>query len=180
MEQSPERTDRATAREKIIMNKQELHDKADRRNERHLLAAVDESENSKRAVEYLADFFGEDKNIFITLLSIIPEPSEDYFATEEEMIAWLNEKKQFMEKVLAGYREILLAGGFEEKQLETRLSIRHCTSIGDAILEEQARLRSRIVVVGRRGITHNEEFIFGSTSSKILHQARNCAVMVIE
>jgi nucleotide-binding universal stress UspA family protein len=36
------------------------------------------------------------------------------------------------------------------------------------------------VVVGRRGLTHNEEFLFGSTSSKILHHATHCAVMVVE
>ncbi|MCB2182678.1 MAG: universal stress protein [Desulfobulbaceae bacterium] len=162
------------------MSEQTLHDKARRAAERHLLAAVDESDNSKRAVMYLADFFGQDKNVFITLLSIIPEPSEDYFAKEEERVAWLGEKKQFMEKVLAGYKDILLGAGFGEKQLETRLSIRKCRSIGDAILEEQERLKCCIVVVGRRGISHNEEFIFGSTSNKILHHATNCAVMVIE
>jgi nucleotide-binding universal stress UspA family protein len=52
--------------------------------------------------------------------------------------------------------------------------------VGDAILEEQEKLRCCIVVVGRRGLSHNEEFVFGSTSSKILHNAKNCAVMVIE
>ncbi|MCX5876459.1 MAG: universal stress protein [Deltaproteobacteria bacterium] len=34
--------------------------------------------------------------------------------------------------------------------------------------------------MGRRGITHSEEFVFGSTSSKILHHAKYCAVMVVE
>lgn len=162
------------------MSEQTFTDLARRDAERHLLAAVDTSENSKRAVMYLADFFGSEKNVFITLLSIIPEPSEDYFATEEERQQWIAEQKATMNAVLDGYREILLGAGFKPDQIDVRLVVRQCTSIGDAIIEEQEKLRCCIVVVGRRGISHNEEFIFGSTSSKILHHATNCAVMVVE
>ena len=155
-------------------------DLARRDAERHLLVAVDESENSRRAVMYLADFFGDDKDVFVTILSIIPEPSEDYFATDDEREKWVAEKKGAMESVLEGYREILLGAGFQENQIEVSLVVRQCESIGDAIIEEQGKLRCCIVVVGRRGISHNEEFVFGSTSNKILHHAKNCAVMVVE
>lgn len=162
------------------MSTQTFGDLARRDTERHLLVAVDESENSKRAVMYLADFFGGLRDVFITLLTIVPEPSEDFFPTAAERDTWLRDKKAAMQKILAGYRDILREAGFREHQLETRLTIKPCTSIGDAILEEQEKLRCCIVVVGRRGISHSEEFIFGSTSSKVLHHAQNCAVMVVE
>ncbi len=162
------------------MSEHDFGDLARRDTERHLLVAVDESDNSRRAVMYLADFFSDYQNVFVTLLSIIPEPSEDFFPTEAERLAWLKEKESEMQKHLAGYKEILLGAGFQDGQIETRLSIRPCTSIGDAILEEQEKLRCCIVVVGRRGISHSEEFVFGSTSSKILHHAKHCAVMVVE
>lgn len=162
------------------MSEQTFGDFARRDTERHLLLAVDESDNSKRAVMYTADFFGDYKNIFITLLSIIQDPSEDYFSTDAEREKWLNGKQQAMNKILEGYKEILVEAGFKENQIKTQLSVLACTSIGDAILEEQEKLRCCIVVVGRRGITHNEEFVFGSTSNKILHNAKNCAVMVVE
>lgn len=162
------------------MSKQDFTDLGRRDMERHLLCAVDASENSKRAVMYLADFFCNDKNVYITILSIIPEPSEDYFATEYERKQWIAEQEKTMTEVLNGYKDILVDAGFAEDQIDVRLIIRQCTSIGDAIIEEQAKLRCCIVVVGRRGISHNEEFIFGSTSNKILHHATNCAVMVVE
>jgi len=148
--------------------------------ERHILVAVDESENSRRAVMYLADFFTECNDVFITLLTIIPEPSEDFFPTREERQEWLTRKKEAMRKKLEDYRQILLSAMFREEQIETELSVRQCASIADAILEEQDKMRCCIVVVGRRGISHHEEFVFGSTSNRILHHARNCAVMVIE
>ena len=162
------------------MSKQTFGDLARRDTERHLLVAVDESDNSKRAVMYLADFFCDYKNVFVTLLSIIQEPSEDYFPSDAEREKWLNDKQQAMNKILAGYKEMLIEAGFEEAQVETQLSVRACASVGDAILKEQEKLRCCIVVVGRRGISHNEEFVFGSTSNKILHNAKNCAVMVVE
>jgi len=162
------------------MTDRNFTDLARRDTERHLLVAVDGSDNSKRAVMYLADFFGDDKDVYITVLSIIPEPSEDYFATEEKRRQWIADEKERMNRVLDEYREILLGAGFSNDQIEFRLIIRQCESIGDAILEEQEKLRCCIVVVGRRGLSHNEEFIFGSTSNKILHHAKNCAVMVVE
>jgi nucleotide-binding universal stress UspA family protein len=148
--------------------------------ERHILAAVDESDNSKRAIIFLADFFGRDKDVHITILSIIPEPSEDFFATEAAMAKWRTDKQAEMARVMAGYRDILHGVGFADNRITVRLIIRPCPSIADAILEEHARHHYRIIVVGRRGISHNEEFIFGSTSNKILHHATNCAVMVVE
>ncbi|GAB4344860.1 MAG: universal stress protein [Desulfobulbaceae bacterium] len=162
------------------MSTKDFTDLARRDTERHLLVAVDASDNSKRAVMYLADFFCGDPSVFITILSILPEPSEDFFPAEEERQQWLSEERGKMEEILAGYKQLLLDAGFREEQIEVRLVVRPCTSIADAILEEQAKLRCCIVVVGRRGISHNEEFIFGSTSSKILHHATNCAVMVVE
>ncbi|MFA7384034.1 MAG: universal stress protein [Desulfurivibrionaceae bacterium] len=163
------------------MSEHDFGDLSRRDTERHLLVAVDESANARRAVMFLADFFSDFQNIFITLLSIIPEPSEDFFPTEAERRSWLTEKETGMQKHLAGYKEILLGAGFLDDRIETRLSIRPGTiSIGDAILAEQEKLRCCIVVVGRRGISQSEEFVFGSTSSKILHHAKHCAVLVVE
>ena len=132
------------------MNGQNFGDLSRRDTERHVLVAVDESENSKRLVMYLADFFSGYGDVFITLMTILPEPSEDYFPNDEEREKWLAEKKQTLQKALDGYREILLGAGFKKELIEPRLVVRQCTSIGDAILEEQEKLRCCIVATGPR------------------------------
>lgn len=147
---------------------------------RHLLLAVDESENSRRAVLYVADFFGDHQDVAVTILSILPEPSEDYFASEGERRQWLEEKTRALNGILGEYRKILAAGGIPEGKIETRLSVRQCSSIGDAILEEQEQLSCCIVVLGRRGLSHQEEFVFGSTTGRILRRAKRCAIMVVQ
>lgn len=158
----------------------DFSDLARRDSERHLLAAVDDSENSKRTVLYLADFFGDYHDVFITLLTIIPEPSEDYFATDDERHTWLDQQKKRLEQKLADYQTILLDAGFRPEQIVRRLVVKECSSIADAILEEQEKLQCCIVAVGRRGLSHNAEFIQGSTSSTVLHHAKHCAVLVVE
>lgn len=147
---------------------------------RHLLLAVDASEGSRRAVAYVADFFGGFPAIYVTLLSILPELPEDAFESEASRPQRLEERQRAREAVLAEYRKILVGGGLREEQIATHLRVRSYTSLGDAILEEQERLRCCIVVVGRRGLSRQEEFLFGSTSNRILHHARGCAVLVVE
>lgn len=155
-------------------------DLANRDKQRHILLAVDESENSKRAVMYLADFFGDYADVYITLLTVIPEPDEDFFATEEQRLDWLAKKKETIRMMMEGYAVILLGAGFREEQIKKKIIVEKTTSVADSILAEQDKLRCCIVVVGRRGLSHNEEFIYGSTSNKILHHASHCAVMIVE
>lgn len=162
------------------MSAQTAADTAPKSQERRLLLAVDETDSSRRAVMYVADFFGDYKDIDISLLSIVSEPPEDYFPAAAERLHWLAEKKRSMAETLAEYKKILVGAGLCAERIETRLSIRQCLSVGDAILEEQDKLRCCIVVLGRRALSHDEEFIHGSTSSRILHRAKHCAVMVVE
>jgi nucleotide-binding universal stress UspA family protein len=60
------------------------------------------------------------------------------------------------------------------------MDIRECPSVADCIIDVQQRLRCCTIVMGRRGISKKEEFLFGSTSNKIMHSGKNCAVWVIE
>lgn len=90
------------------------------------------------------------------------------------------DKQRFAQSFLADYKKILVAAGIGEDRVRTRCSVLKCASIGDAILKEQEALRCCILVLGRRGLSHQEEFVFGSTTSRVLRYARRCAVMVIE
>jgi nucleotide-binding universal stress UspA family protein len=148
--------------------------------DRHVLVALDRSENAKRGVLYVADFLGGVPGFRVTLLSIVPEPSEDYFKTVDERKAWIDEQRSGAEKMLRDYREVLIQSGFSEDKVVVRVEVRNCPSIADCILDDQKKLGCCTIVLGRRGISKKEEFLYGSTSSKVLHSGKNCAVWVIE
>ena len=149
-------------------------------NIRNILIAVDESENAKRAVIYVKDLLAGLPGFHITITTIIPRPPEDYFITEQEKNDWIGHQNKTARGILEDYRQIFIQADFRKEDVVSHLVMRECTSLAECILDEQKSLSCGTVVIGRRGISRKEEFIFGSTSSKILHTAKDCSVWVIE
>ena len=154
--------------------------KTEKMNSRNILIAVDASENAERAVRYVKDFIGGLPGFRVTVLTIISEPSDDYFVNADERNAWVEKENAAAKRILDEYRQMLIQGGFRDEDVRVLAVKKECTSIAECIIEEQKKLGCGTVVIGRRGISKKEEFIFGSTSTKILHTAKDCSIWVIE
>ena len=148
--------------------------------ERHILIAVDSSDNARRAVLFVGDFFGCYEGFQVTLLHIILEPEATFFRNNEERKKWLAGQRQEAQKVMKVYKNILTDAGFPEDKINVRIDSMRASSVADCIIKEQEEMKCCTIVIGRRGISKKEEFIFGSTSNKIIHEARKCAVLIIE
>ncbi|MFP3983181.1 MAG: universal stress protein [Desulfurivibrionaceae bacterium] len=148
--------------------------------ERHILVAVDRSENAKRAVQFVGDFFGCYPGFRVTLLHAVLEPDAGYFADEQARREWMHQRQTEGETLLAEYRQLLIDSGFKPDKIDKEIATGRGSSVADIIIREQECLSCCAIVIGRRGISKKEEFIFGSTSNKILHSTSHCAVMVIE
>lgn len=146
---------------------------------RNILIAVDESDNAKRAVSYVKDLLAGLQGFHITITTIIPQPPEDYFLTQKEKDAWIDDHAKTARRTLEDYRQIFMQAGFREEDVASHLVMKECFSLAECILDEQKRLSCGTVVIGRRGLSRKEEFMFGSTSNKILHTAKDCSVWVI-
>jgi len=148
--------------------------------DKHLLVAIDQSDSSRRAVLYVADFLGGFSGFRVTLLSIIPEPEEDFFDSDGEQAAWIRDKREEANKMLENYRQVLIQSGFDPDKVRIRPCVGDVKSLSEAILDTRCDLTCCTVVVGRHHKTKAEEFLFGSTSNKLIHEAKNCAVWVVE
>jgi len=146
----------------------------------HIMIAADGSRNSQRAVEYVAGMLGGLPGFRLTILRLTPLPPEEHFASPQEKEKWLERERESSRKHLGQYRDICLGAGFPDDKVETRNIERHCPSVSDCIIEEVRKAGACTLVVGRRGVSLKEEFLFGSTSSQVLHDARGCAVWVVE
>ena len=146
---------------------------------RNVLLAVDDSENARRAVSYVAFMLGGIEGSRVTLLHVISEPEEDYFAEVAEKDQWLDQYRRRIETLLEQYRRGLIDAGFAAESVKTSTPLRHCPSIAECILAELDRTQYGTLVVGRQGLSRKEEFLFGSVSSRIVGHARNCAVWVV-
>lgn len=148
--------------------------------DKHFLIAVDGSESSKRAVLYVADMVGGFPGFFATILSIIPAAEEDFFDSEEEKAAWTREKLAVAGRLTENYRQIMIQAGFPPEKVRTRACVAGERSFAEVILETRCDLSCCTVVVGRHHKSRTEEFLLGSTSTKLIREAKNCAVWVVE
>ena len=147
---------------------------------RNILIAVDESENARRAVSYVGQLLSGITGFKVLILHVIPEPEEDYFSNSAEKDNWLREHKLKVDAMLDSYRKILIAEGFDPKDVSVQSTLRYCPSMAKCILAERDQTEYSTIVVGRQGLSRSEEFLFGSVSSKIVNHARDCTVWVVE
>jgi nucleotide-binding universal stress UspA family protein len=156
-------------------------DRNDSHTRRNILIAVDESENARRAIEYVARLLlGIQEEFRVALLHVIVEPDEDFFITPQEKEEWYARTSETVNRVLDEYRNYLIDAGFSPAKVTVHSPIRYCPSIAECILAEQEVMEFATIVVGRKGISRKEELLFGSVSSKLLKIAQNCAVWVIQ
>ncbi len=147
---------------------------------RRILVAIDESENSLRAVAYVGDLLGEGRDFTVLLLHIINDPEEDFFPSEAERQAWIAERQQAARKILEGCRQLLIRKGFAPERVFAEARVRYCPSIAECILNEAQTSLAATIVVGRKGVSRKEEFLFGSVSNRIIRQASDCTVWVVQ
>jgi nucleotide-binding universal stress UspA family protein len=148
---------------------------------KNILIAVDASDNAVRAVDYAAGVLGGAPGVRVTLLYVERAPGRDSFDSEA---AWLDQCKVEHDRVfdfLKAARARLAAAGLPDTAIAERTVL--CSvepSIAQTILDVQQEGGFGTLVVGRRGITKGEEFLFGSVSTRLVHNARNCAVWVVQ
>lgn len=148
---------------------------------KNILIAVDASANAGRAVDYAASMLSGCAGARVTLLYVERAPDRDSFDSEQ---AWLGQCQLEHDRVfdfLKEARGMLLATGLPKEAVTERTVL--CSaepSIAQTILGIQQEGGYGTLVVGRRGITKGEEFLFGSVSTKLVRDARNCAVWVVQ
>lgn len=158
-----------------------------------ILIAVDSSDNSARAVDYVARLLANTTGFEATVLYIERPPNRDFFPTDEEWrtAGQIQEKK--IRLFLEESKTRLLASGLPGNVVQI-MYVPHCqspaktnmqfcslgTSIARDILQFQQSGRFGTLVIGRRGVSRAEEFLFGSVTTKVTHLAKDCTVWVVQ
>ena len=159
----------------------------------NVLIAVDGSQNSLRAVEYAGRVFAGNEEARLVLFHILPAISRmnldkkevkaiDARKAERPDLAglyWRLEKEDKISKFFAQATKVLVQAGVQSDQIKSKFSVKK-GEIADAILEEVELGRYDTLVLGRRGISRVKEVFQGSVSTKVVREARGCAVCVVE
>ncbi len=147
---------------------------------RKILVALDASENALRAVDYVGEITGGTHGFHVTLLHVVRYPSRDHFPSDEEWRNGCDSVEKKGKRILAEGVERLKGLGVNESSISTHMVRASGVSIAVEIMQVQKDEGFGTVVVGRRGVSKAEEFLFGSVSNKVVHYSRNCTVWVVE
>lgn len=149
-----------------------------------LLIAFDGSENSFRAVDYVADLVGAEGGFSVTLLHVERLPDKDMFPDED---AWHQrcqtqeqEAREALERATARLAESGLTADAQYLSGPDRTTPAMGASVVQDILARQREGGYGTIVLGRRGMSKQEEFLFGSISNKLIHDAQLCTVWVVQ
>jgi nucleotide-binding universal stress UspA family protein len=149
-------------------------------NYRKILVAVDASENSSRAVDYVATIVAGSSGFHVELLHVARSPERDCFPDEDSWRTKCESEEQKVRTFLAEAKGKLESAMVERGSTGESFIRAEGPGVASGILKVQQEGGFGTVVVGRRGVSKAEEFMFGSVSTKIVHYARDCAVWVIE
>jgi nucleotide-binding universal stress UspA family protein len=155
---------------------------------KNILLAVDNSKNSLKAVKHVADTVRPDTRI--TMLSIIPDLSEAcglegpglnpiFKENVQAFCAMTDVKKAAMEGFMEEAKKVLQKAGFSADNIVIK-TLNKKAGIARDILKEAAKGNYDMLVLGRRGLTSIKGFVMGSISQKIVQNAKNITVTLVE
>ncbi|MBS3758741.1 MAG: universal stress protein [Desulfobacterales bacterium] len=152
-----------------------------------ILIAFDDSENSMRAVDFVAANFAPDCSV--TLLNVLldtqalcamesPELTP-YFKAEQSAFCSLEDKKKdLVSQAMQRARQDLVNCGFSKDRVEARTVIRE-KGIARDIIKEIQKGGYDLVVLGRQGLSGVKEFFLGSIPQKIIHGTKDVSVLLV-
>ncbi len=151
-----------------------------------ILVAMDDSENGRRAVDFITAYMVRDCRI--TLLSVLqdtaalcdmnsPELTPTFQAQQSSFCTLEDQKRALVEKALQAARDELVAAGFADENIEIRLNPRKKGVARDIAAE--ANSGYDLLVMGRRGVSAVREFFLGSITQKVLSLAKDVSVVVV-
>jgi nucleotide-binding universal stress UspA family protein len=146
-----------------------------------IMIAIDGSESSLRAVDHVSFMLGDSPDSEITLLHVTPR-LRDYCAVDfgeegdpmKEVIS--SGDKQCVGSFYIHARERFANAGMDERQIDIQ-EVTTTLNIGKTIVDEALKGGFSTVVVGRKGM--NNSFFMGSVSSRVLANAKDCAVWLV-
>jgi nucleotide-binding universal stress UspA family protein len=153
-----------------------------------ILVAVDESKNSMKAVQYVAN--GIQPTGKVTLFSVLPDSTAAcgldsptltplFNRNRKAFCAIEDTKKDHVKEFMEQAKAVLVEAGFPSKNVTVKVRKKKA-GIARDILKEARTGKYDTLVMGRRGLSAVKEFLFGSVSSKVVQLAKKVSVIVVD
>lgn len=144
-----------------------------------ILIAVNDSDDALRAVQYVGQVAKVADSTSLYLLYVYPDPPPDYYSKGGTLDAY----KEIMQDQAGSAIKLAIKNlnkvGVSENQISTSIQLADGKTISQVILDALKEYQCNTLVVGKRGISKNEEFLFGSISNTIARKTKGFATWII-
>ena len=144
-----------------------------------ILVAVDDSDLADRVVAYVAKVIGGRTGVEICLLQVYPEPPPYFYREGHNLKEYKQDKEGKAQRIFQRLQPILARYDLATDTINTRCQMAEGISLSEQILTIREEGKFDTLVLGRRGISKAEEFLFGSISIAILRDSHDFAVWVV-
>lgn len=144
-----------------------------------ILVAVDEGETSLQALRYVGRMAVAMTDISICLLHIYPEPPPDFLINGGILVDYQAEKETRGKVICDQGQRVLVEAGIRPNMIWYDIRPAASKTISQTILEVQREGDFGTVVVGKRGVSKAEEFLFGSISNALARYSSQFTTWVV-
>lgn len=150
-----------------------------------ILIAMDDSENALRSVELAARTFSTDNtivlfNVMLDTAALCKMESPELiplFKAQQTSFCTLEDKKrELVTDAMKQAKELLLAAGFNEKNVQVKVENKNKGVARDILAE--AENGYDMIIMGRHGMSGIKEFFLGSISQKVFNGAKDISVLI--
>ena len=148
-------------------------------NSKRILLAVDASENTVKAVDYVGNV-ATASDAEVTLFHVVRRFGflDNPALRDHEVEGFWEEVKKDIPRMVGLYKERLEKAGVKGHRISTQVNL-HSSSRAKDILTEAREGEYGTIVMGRRGLSKVREFLMGRVTSKVLHRAEGFAVWIV-
>jgi len=156
-----------------------------------ILVALDASAGAWRAVEYVARTFGPTPGVEIVLFHILTGlppafwddghvlQDQEKEARERLIAQWQADQEKNWQGVVGKAKDILVAAGIPAASITTKFKPKDY-DVAEDLVNEAVSSGCSTIVLGRRGLGKAKTLILGSVTSKVVNNAKGCAVTIVE
>jgi len=148
-------------------------------NSKRILLAVDASENTANAVNYVGNV-AMASDTEVTLFHVVRRFGflDNPTLRDHEVEGFWEEVKKDIPRMVGLYKARLEKAGVKGSRISTQVNL-HSSSRAKDILTEAREGEYGTIVMGRRGLSKVREFLMGRVTSKVLHRAEGFAVWIV-
>lgn len=146
---------------------------------RRILVAVNDSDDALRAVQYVGQLLKITDELDIHLICVYPDPPPDYYQRGGTFDAYNEIMQHQAGEAMELAQNNLEKMGVKRERITTHIQLADGKTISQVILNALKEFECQTLVVGKRGISKNEEFLFGSISNSIARKTKGFTTWIV-